>query len=83
MLDYCGSHGMFPNAHNTQFMVINASSEDRIQMELAHPSSDIVIKHCEKYTYIGSIFPADGSMNTVSTEHVNDKSKHVLKLCWS
>ena len=49
-------------------------------MEFAHPSSDIVIKHCEKYTYIGPIFPADGSMNTVSTEHGNDKSKHVLKL---
>ena len=71
VLDYCESHGMFLNAHKTQFMVINGSSEDRIQMELAHPSGDIVIDHCEKYTYLGSIFTA---------EHVKDKSKHLLKL---
>ena len=47
VLDYCESHGMFLNVHETQFMVIKGSSEDRIQMELAHPSGDIVIKHCE------------------------------------
>ena len=61
-------------------IVIKGSREDIIQMELAHLSGDIVIKHCEKYTYLGSIFPADGSMNTVLTEHVKDKSKHLLKL---
>ena len=49
-------------------------------MELAHPLGDIVIEHCEKYTYLGSIFTADGSMNTVLTEHVKDKLKHLLKL---
>ena len=49
-------------------------------MELAHPSGDIVIEHCEKYTYLGSIFTADGIMNTVLTEHVKNKSKHLLKL---
>ena len=65
VLDYCESHGMFLNAHKTQSMVINGSS-------------DIVIEHCEKYTYL--IFTADGSMNTVLTENVKDKSKHLLKL---
>ena len=72
VLDYCESHGMFLNAHKTQFMVINRSSEDRIQMELAQPSGDIVIEHCETYTYLGSIFTPDCSMNTVLTEHVKD-----------
>ena len=34
----------------THFMVINGTTDDRIKMELAPPSGDIVSKHCEKYT---------------------------------
>ena len=43
------------------------------------PFQNILITHCWKYIYLGSIFTADGNLSSVLLEHVKAKRKHLNK----
>lgn len=75
LLDFCNGYGMSINESKTKFMVINAALCDREVIVCEH----VDIKYCTVYWYLGSPITDDGSMSTVMKEHVNAKTKHVLK----
>ena len=74
--EYCVSSGMRLNESKTKFMVINGSPMDKIPFIL----SNLVIKHCTSYTYLGVIFTSDGRCTTSLAEHLRNKSKELNKL---
>ena len=74
--EYCDSHDMLMNEGKTKFMVINGSIEDKQPINL----NRIVMKLCDKYVYLGSIFTACGSAAASLRAHVIDKKKHLNKL---
>ena len=74
--EYCASSGMRMNESKTKFMVINGSPMDRIPFIL----SNLVIKHCTSYVYLGVIFTSDGRCTTSLAEHLSNKSKELNKL---
>ena len=74
--EYCDSHDMLMNEDKTRFMVINGNTEDTQSIKL----SKIVMKLCDKYVYLGSIYTACGSAAASLRAHVVDKKKHLNKL---
>ena len=72
---YCESHGMLVNMDKTKLMVINGDEEDRQPI----PFQNILITHCFKYVYLGSIFTSDGNLSSMLLEHVKAKRKHLNK----
>ena len=74
--EYCESHGMLVNQPKTKFMVLNGDDMDRQPIDWY----GIIIKHCVKYNYLGSIFTEDGSVASSLREHCLDKAKHLMKL---
>ncbi len=56
--EYCESHGMLVNQPKTKLMVLNGDDMDRQPIDWY----GIIIKHCVKYNYLGSIFTEDGSV---------------------
>ena len=59
-----------------KFMVINGNTEDTQSIRL----SKIVMKLCDKYVYLGSIYTSCGSAAASLRAHVVDKKKHLNKL---
>ena len=76
LCEFCASYGMVINESKTQFMVIHGDIQDRSPILVG----DLIIKHCVKYTYLGSIFTSDGSAISSLKEHALDKMKHLNKL---
>ena len=77
MLDeYCVTSGMRLNESKTRLMVVNGSPMDRIPFVL----SNLIIKHCSSYVYLGVIFTSDGRSTTALLEHLNNKNKELNKL---
>ena len=74
--EYCQSYGMQMNESKTKFMVINGSGRDMLPIKL----TDITVKVCQLYVYLGSIFTADGSTNASLRAHASDKKCHLNKL---
>ena len=72
---YCDSHGMLVNEDKTKLMVINGDADDRQPI----PLQNILITHCWKYVYLGSIFTSDGNLSSMLLEHVKAKRKHLNK----
>ena len=73
---YCQTHGMQMNESKTKFMVINGSGSDMLPIKL----TDITVKICQFYMYLGSIFTADGSTDASLRAHARDKKSHLNKL---
>ena len=73
---YCTTSGMHLNESKTKLMVINGSPIDKVPFV----SSTVVIKHCDRYIYLGVIFTADGRGTTSLQQHLNDKNREVNKL---
>ena len=74
--EYCASSGMRMNKSKTRLMVINGSPMDRIPFIV----SNVVIKHCSSYVYLGVIFTSDGRSTTSLSEHLSKKNKELNKL---
>ena len=74
--DYCDEYGMVLNEDKTKFMAILGSDNDRQPIQLG----SFVVRHCDRYTYLGAIFTADGKARTSLDLHVKDKTKHLNKL---
>ena len=74
--EYCITHGMLINIDKTKLMVINGNEADRMDIDLY----GMIIKHCWKYVYLGSIFTSDGSLVSSLKEHCKAKQKHLHKL---
>ena len=74
--NYCQTYGMQMNESKTKFMVINGSGSDMLPIKL----TDITMKICQFYVYLGSIFTADGSTDTSLRAHARDKKSHLNKL---
>ena len=51
---------------------MNGNETDRGDIDF----HDIVVKHCSRYVYLGSIFTADGILISSLKEHCADKQKH-------
>ena len=75
LYDNCDSHGMV-NADKTRFMVINGNDQDKTLICLR----ENVIRHCDQYVYLGSVFTSDGSTKSSIEQHVEEKEKHFHKL---
>ena len=73
--EFCMSHGMKINETKTRFFVINGNDEDKVTMHAGEVSVNI----CDHYTYLGSIFTADGSTSTAIKIHAQSKTCHALK----
>ena len=54
------SYGMVVNRSKTKFMVLHGDKQDRQPLQLG----DLWIDHCDRYTYLGAVFTADGSTNS-------------------
>ena len=76
LYDYCDTHGMVVNADKTKFMVINGDDQDKTPICLR----ENVIRHCDQYVYLGSVFTSDGSTKSSIEQHVKEKEKHFHKL---
>ena len=74
--DYCISYGMVLNEKKTKFMAINGDNHDRLPI----PMTDITMKHCDQYTYLGAIFTADGKTEKSLMAHLSVKLKDLNKL---
>ena len=66
---YCDTYGMKINAGKTKFFVICGTVEDQRAIEV----NGLVVEPCTKYTYLGSIFTADGSVSSSVAAHVQSK----------
>ena len=73
---FCVSYGMVVNRSKTKFMVLHGDNQDRQPLQLG----DLWIDHCDRYTYLGAVFTADGSTNSAIKEHVKERQKHFNKL---
>ena len=73
---FCVSYGMVVNRSKTKFMVLHGDNQDRQPRQLG----DLWIDHCDRYTYLGAVFTADGSTNSAIKEHVKERQKHFNKL---
>ena len=76
LYDYCDTHGMVVNADKTKCMVINGDDQDKTPICLR----ENVIRHCDQYVYLGSVFTSDGSTKSSIEQHVKEKEKHFHKL---
>ena len=74
--EYCSTSGMRLNESKTRLMVINGTPMDKIPFVI----SNLVIKHCSSYVYLGVIFSADGKCTTSLAEHLANKTKELNKL---
>ena len=74
--EYCKTSGMRLNESKTKLMVINGSPMDKIPFIL----SNLVIKHCSSYVYLGVIFTCDGRCATSLEEHLSKQNKELNKL---
>ena len=74
--EYCLTHGMMVNESKTKFMVMNGSDDDCLPIQL----SDIIVKLCDKYLYLGSIYTSDGSAVSSLRAQASDKRKQLNKL---
>ena len=57
-------------------MVINGDDQDKTPICLR----ENVIRHCDQYVYLGSVFTSDGSTKSSIEQHVKEKEKHFHKL---
>ena len=74
--EYCSEYGMLVNETKTEFMVVNGSVDDRKDIVM----SDLTVKHCTSYVYLGVIVTEDGSATSAIKAHVADKKKHFNRL---
>ncbi len=72
---FCNTYGMKINETKTKFMVICGSDADRVPMVM----EGLVVSHCDRYTYLGSPFMADGSVSAAVRAHAHDKMAHFNK----
>lgn len=75
MLEFCEEYGMRVNPSKTKFMVINGSRTERQPITIDNHT----VSHTEQYTYLGTIFSADGKFRTMMESHVSRVSCNVLK----
>ena len=74
--EYCSEYGMIVNESKTEFMVINGTANDRRDIVM----SDLTVKHCTSYVYLGVIVTENGSATSSLKAHVADKKKHLNRL---
>ena len=76
LMQFCEDQGMVVNELKTQFMVINHTEADKLDI-LARP--DLIIKYTNKYVYLGAYITDDGNMLSVMREQAIIKNPHHLK----
>ena len=74
--EYCAEFGMQVNEAKTEFMVINGTPRDRENIVL----SELTVKHCTSYVYLGVIVTENGSSTASLKAHVAEKKKHLNRL---
>ena len=57
-------------------MVINGDDQDKTSIR----PRENVIRHCDQYVYLGSVFTSNGSTKSSIEQHVKEKEKHFHKL---
>ena len=71
---YCQKYGMIINPDKTNFFVINGNHRDRQPLMV----NGLTIEHCDKYTYLGSVFTSCGSVSAAVRAHVRIRISQVL-----
>ena len=75
LVRFCKTTGMVINDDKTKFMVVNGAPED---MEPIHESG-IIIKNCDSYTYLGSLFLQNGRVKSAIAAQCKAKGGQLLK----
>ena len=75
MNDFCKRFGMIINMKKTKFMAINGKRDDLANIIV----DNLRIQHTEDYTYLGSIFTADGKISSAVKAQMNTKAKEFHK----
>lgn len=73
--NYCNVYGTKINESKTNFFVINGRVNDSEPLVV----DGLVVEHCDKYVYLGSMFTSDGSTSSAVRAHANTRMPHVLK----
>ena len=66
---------MIINESKTKLMVINGTIIDKQPIFV----SNLSIRHCDTYIYLGSPFTSDGSLSSAVKSHVQEKMAHFHK----
>ena len=74
--EYCEESGMIMNEGKTKFMALNCETTDKLPISL----SNISVKHCEQYIYLGVVFTADGRGACSIKAHLTENNKQLNKL---
>ena len=72
---FCLNNGMLVNNFKTKFFTIHASGRDRESFRVG----EMVVKWCDRYVYLGSVFTSDGTLSCAITAHAQAKMCHILK----
>ena len=75
LIKFCEKYGMVINESKTKLMVINGSCSDKDPIIV----DNLVINHCDVYTYLGSPFTSDGSISSAIKAHAQEKMAHFHK----
>ena len=75
LCNFCEKYGMIINESKTKLMVINGSGNDKEPITV----NNLVITHCDIYTYLGSPFTSDGSISSAIKIHAKEKMAHFHK----
>ena len=63
------------NESKTIFFVICGNREDNEPLRLG----ELLVEHCDRYTYLGALFTSDGSVSSAVKAHATIKMAHVNK----
>ena len=74
--EYCKNNGMQVNESKTKFMAFNGTPLDKVSFMM----SNIRVKHCESYVYLGVPFTSDGRCDSTLKLHLSNKTKELNKL---
>ena len=73
--EFCNQNNMKVNLGKTKFMVINGDEHDK------HPLTveDLVVRWCEQYVYLGSVFTVDGMSSSAIAADAKIRMAQVIK----
>ena len=75
LVQFCKKYGMIINESKTKLMVINGTIIDKQPIVVSNMS----LRHCDTYIYLGSPFTSDGSLSSAVKSHVQEKMAHFHK----
>ena len=80
LVQWCDRSGMVINEDKTKFMAFSSPSERKRPIFLLPASGRVIVKHCSKYVYLGSVITSDGKVKTSVAQHTKYRVHAMNKL---